>query len=375
MTVNQPSIQHKTAQKTITQDDTEQKNIEQNIKDRYIATFLGCAIGDSLGMPIEGWKKEQIERYVGRVTTFLNPVIIKDERTGIRFLKDEYGPLKCYTEDLKAGEFTDDTLLTIALAESLIESKRFDLDNVSKHQLAAYESQRQPDGSIKGGFGRTTADAFKNLKQGIGPSESGVIGGPGNAPAMKISPLGIYMDAKKCYQEGLAFAAAVGKITHLDPRSLANGVVQAHAVYSVLQNISRDELVDLLVDVCVKWEKPVTPEFRLYEQGSLHSRLEWIAKHKDASVQEAYDSLHNSYMGFSSHPFALFMVQKYWDDPITGLIETVNYGGDCDTTGAMYGAICGAKNGMIFPTHLVNGLREKEKLISLGEKMYALRTI
>src|SRR3989338_7218235 len=348
---------------------------EQNIKDRYIAAFLGCAIGDCLGMPIEGWKKSQIERHVGKVTTFLDPVIIKDERTGLRFIKDQDGPLKCYTEDLKAGEFTDDTILTIGLAKSIIESNGFNLNNAAQHQLLAYEAQRQPDGSIKGGFGRTTHEGIANLKRGLSPLESGVIGGQGNAPAMKMMPVGLYMHATGKYNEGVRFAEQVGRITHLDPRSLAGGVVQAHAIYSVLQGISRKDFVNSLVDVCKQYEKQVTTEFPLHESGSVLSRLEWIQQNYDATPDIAHNHLRSSSEGFSSHPFALFMFQKYWDNPIEGLIETVNYGGDCDTTGAMYGALCGAKNGLIFPEHLVNGLKEKEKLISLGEKMYGLRNI
>ena len=363
-------LQNQTNQKNTTA-----QNKEQQIKDRYIATFLGCAIGDSLGMPIEGWKKEQIERYVGRITTFIDPVIITDKKTGIRFLKDEYGPLKCYTEDLKAGEFTDDTILTIALAKSIIESNGFHLNNAAQHQLLAYEAQRQSDGSLKGGFGRTTHEGIANLKRGLSPLESGVIGGPGNAPAMKMSPLGLYIHATGKYEEGVHFAEQVSSITHLDPRSIAGGIVQAHAIYSVLQGISRKDFVNSLVDVCKQYEKPVTTEFPLHESGSVLSRLEWIQQNYDATPDIAHNHLRSSSEGFSSHPFALFMVQKYWDDPITGLIETVNYGGDCDTTGAMYGAICGAKNGLIFPNHLVNGLLEKDKLISLGEKMYGLRHI
>lgn len=348
------------------------KIMTTDLQDKYIGTLIGCASGDALGMPIEGWKRTQIKRYVGRVTQFMDPVIIKDDRTGLRFLKDEDGPLKCYTEDLVSGEFTDDTILTVALAESIVACSGLDIFDVGARQLGAYEAQRQPDGSVKGGFGRTTHQGIENLRRGISPLESGVIGGPGNAPAMKISPIGLYMHARGKYDEGLVFAEQVGRITHLDPRSLAGGVVQAHGVYSVLQGISRDDFVHSLADVCLRYEKLVTPEFPLYQRGSLLSRLEWIREHQEVSAQEAHEELRSSSEAFCSHAFALFMFQKYWDDPIEGMIETVNYGGDCDTTGAIFGALCGAKYGMIFPEKWVNGLLEKDKLIKLGEQMYQL---
>jgi len=31
------------------------------MKERYQAILFGCAAGDTLGMPLEGWKQEQIK--------------------------------------------------------------------------------------------------------------------------------------------------------------------------------------------------------------------------------------------------------------------------------------------------------------------------
>ena len=100
--------------------------------------------------------------------------------------------------------------------------------------------------------------------------------------------------------------------------------------------------------------------------------MEWIASHKNAEDAEAHQVLGSSSIVFQSHPFALFMFQKYWNEPVEGLIETVNYGGDCDTTGAMYGVLAGAKNGMIFPLHWLNELQNRDKIIKLGKNLYEL---
>ncbi len=340
-------------------------------EEKYIATLVGCAVGDALGMPVEGMKQQQIKKYVGRITDFIDPVIVRDSQ-GNELKADEFGKLKSYTRDFKKGEYTDDTILTLALAESLVACKGLDLQDVAKRQVAEYTQRIRPDGSVFGGFGQTTIDGFKNILNGKSPYESGVIGGPGNAPAMKMSPLGLHMDATGKYEEGLQFAEAVGRITHLDPRSLASGVVQAHAVYTLLQDVSREVFVQSLVDVCNKYEKPVTKEFPLHDKGNLTSRVEWIAKHKNADDAEAHKVIGSSSNVFQSYPFALFMFQKYWNNPVGGLIETINYGGDCDTTGAMYGALAGAKNGMIFPSAWLDFLQNRDKIIKLGQNLYEL---
>ncbi|MDO8516895.1 MAG: ADP-ribosylglycohydrolase family protein [Nanoarchaeota archaeon] len=171
-------------------------------KEKYEATLIGCAIGDVLGMPIEGWKREQIKKYVGKVREFIDPVLLYDEK-GELLREDEFGRLKYYTKNLKKGEYTDDTILTIAIAESIAEKKYLDLDDNAKKQLDAFLSDKSPDGKFKSGFGKTTKDGFYNLSKGISPLESGVIGGPGAAPSMKISPVGLYMNAVKDYENGL----------------------------------------------------------------------------------------------------------------------------------------------------------------------------
>ena len=215
---------------------------------------------------------------------------------------------------------------------------------------------------------------MENLKKGVSPLESGVIGGPGNAPAMMLHGLGLYADATGKYDQSLQFAELVGRMTHLDPRSLAGGVVQTHAIYSLLQGVNRKEFVSSLVDICRKYEKPATSEFSLHGWGSLVARLEWIQQNKDATGEAAYLHITPSSTAYCSHPFALFMFQRYWDeDPVKGLIETVNYGGDCDTTGAIYGALCGAKNGMVFPQEWVKKLKGVEKLVEVGEKLWKLK--
>ncbi len=345
-------------------------------EERFIATMLGLAVGDTLGMPVEGWKKEQIKKHVGRVTSFIDPVLIADEK-GELVKEDEFGQLKYFTKDLTRGQVTDDTILSVALAKSLVEQHGFNLFAIAEKQAAEYTKRLRPDGTVFGGFGRTTVDGFKRFLEGISPLNSGVIGGPGNAPAMKMAPLGLYLAARAVsgdeYQEGLYHAELVGKITHLDPRSVASGVVQAHAVYTLLHDVSRTDFVDSLVEVCSKYEKPTDSSFTLWKKGSLNDRLQWIQGHQEATAEEAHRVLGSDSNVFRSYPFALFMFQRYWDSPLEGLIETVNYGGDCDTTGSIYGALAGAKNGMFFPPDWLTLLERREELEGLGKRLYQLR--
>ncbi len=85
---------------------------------------------------------------------------------------------------------------------------------------------------------------------------------------------------------------------------------------------------------------------------------------------EAFTKLRASSVVYSSYPFALFMFQKYWDSPMEGLIEIVNYGGDCDTTGAIYGSLAGAKNGRFFPEEMEKMLKDAGKMRALAKSLF-----
>jgi ADP-ribosylglycohydrolase len=345
--------------------------IKDRIKERYIAGFLGCGYGDTLGMAVEGWKKQQIEKYLGRITEPIAPVLLKDAE-GNLIKEDEFGKLGYYTRDLSKGDVTDDTILTMAIADSIIENKFLYLGDICKKQVAEYLLRLQPNGHVVGGFGRTTTDAFENLRKGVSPLESGVYPGLGNGPCMKIFPVGLYMHATNNYNEGIRIARVIGKATHLDERAIASGVVQADLIFELLRrNPSREQFLDYATLSCALNEKQNPENYPKSEKGNLYSRISWIKNNKDASPEEAKKILGNSALAFESYPFALFMFQKYFDNPLEGLLETVNYGGDCDTTGAIYGALAGAKSGLFFPENWQ--LNEKQRLVTLGEAIFNLR--
>ncbi|MEK6933962.1 MAG: ADP-ribosylglycohydrolase family protein [Nanoarchaeota archaeon] len=304
------------------------------MKEKYRAALLGCAIGDTLGMPVETWPRERIMKYIlGGIKEPIDGFFVRNA-SGEIVREDEFGKIKYFGADLKKGEWTDDTLLTLIVAESLLESG-FDINIMARNHVKAYEAYRKTDGSVGGGFGGTTREAIEKLIAGERPENSGVIGGPGNAPGMKMASVGMYMHTTGKYDEGLDFAYKAGKITHLDPRSLASGVVQSHAVYSVLDGNNRNEFLQGIIEICKKWEKPLNDQFTWHKSGDLLSRINWIVENRNANVVEAYTNLGNSSAVYKSYPFALFMFQKYYDAPDAvkeALLETVNYGGDCDTT-------------------------------------------
>lgn len=254
-------------------------------RERFRATLLGGALGDTLGMPVEGWRREQIRRYIGAIGEPIDPVIIRDA-AGQMVSQDEDGPLLSVSPHLKKGHWTDDTALAVVTASAIVKSKGLDLDALARHSLALYAASQTRVGNDRtmASFGCTTLAAFKRLQQGISPLTSGIAGRiPGNGPALKMAPVGLYMKATGQYEEGLHFAEMAGKMTHLDPRSVASGIIQAHAIFVLLNGITRRAFLASLVETCQRWETSAQQGRKM----TLAERLRWVMEHSDADLETA----------------------------------------------------------------------------------------
>ena len=91
------------------------KNI---IKDRIKGAIYGVAIGDALGGPLEFMSAEAIQQNYGRVT----------EMIGGGWL------------DLEPGETTDDTAMTVAVAEGILEEPEMPYQAIGKRFIKWYKS-------------------------------------------------------------------------------------------------------------------------------------------------------------------------------------------------------------------------------------------
>jgi ADP-ribosyl-[dinitrogen reductase] hydrolase len=132
-----------------------------------IGTLVGCAVGDALGVPFEmkAPSHKSLKEWDG---------LFRDGGTFRKFNK--------------AGEWSDDTIASICLTESLLECNGFDVENAAQKYLEWYKS-----GEFRG-MGSTTSHALWRLKSGQSWKESGMVGDEfgGNGTAMRAAPLGVF---------------------------------------------------------------------------------------------------------------------------------------------------------------------------------------
>lgn len=275
-----------------------------------IATLVGCAIGDALGNPFE-------------MKPAISPLLVKWDGlfcAGGTFWKGE------------PGQYTDDTLMSMALSASLIEKTGFDPEDVAKKYLAWYES-----GNTRG-IGSTTAGSIMHLKLGATWQESGAThmhdGRPvgGNGTAMRAAPIGIYY--RKDPVALMEYAMMDASITHNshEPKmgSVAVALATAFLANGTHSNVGvLEEVKDILSPSEV--------------QDKIAQALSYLQN--SIPVDQALAAIGTS--GYVAETVgAAFYCLGATDNFRDAVVMAVKGGGDTDTTAAVVGAMAGTYYGL-----------------------------
>lgn len=301
---------------------------------KKIATLVGCAIGDALGNPFE-------------MRPAASPLLINWDglfKAGGTFWQGE------------AGQYTDDTLMSMALAASLIEKAGFDPADVSQKYLAWYES-----GNTRG-IGTTTASALATLKLGASWQESGLTHGHdglpagGNGTAMRAAPIGLWyrQDPKALLESAMldasithnSFEPKMGSVAvALGTAMIANGLDDIMEVLENIEDIVSDSLVKQKLDLAINHLDFKTDPF------------------------EALAAIGTS--GYVPETVgAAFYCLGATDNFKDAVVLAVKAGGDTDTTAAIVGALAGTYYGLdTIPNEYKDQVENFELLQALTDEL------
>ncbi len=305
--------------------------------DSILGTLLGTAVGDALGMPIEGLSHQNGRTYYQGIKEYRD-----DDQRG----------------DLDAGQWTDDTQMTFALVRVLTEYP----DRPGAWLSAAAEEyvRLRPEARR---WGKTTTTAIDHLADGASPLESGVPDRPTDGAAMRAAPLGVWWATRDlARKEAFEVLQPVLAVTHRHPAALAAGWGQVVAVRTLLgwtpETFDRAAFWDTLLDATT-WA-----EEHLGGGDRVSSRLQSLTDQLDAfplDLRDACDGV--GVWADQAWPFACAMVARRPHLLENTLLSGINVGGDADTTGAMMGAMLGALHGWTaFPEEWHEGLEASDRL-------------
>lgn len=326
-------------------------------QDKVRAAFLGVAIGDALGMPVETFSAERIAADYGRIDRYYEP---KDHK----WFKGE-----------PAGMVTDDTQLTLAVAQAMISCVEQGINPLSMDAQAAHHVRSMKDEGTKG-WGHSTRDSVRRLSNGVDWKSSGQAKGVGNGVPMKILPVGLYLakiiddDAK--VNECLDFIGQLSAMTHQTSISASAGIVQAMAVYSCFVNTPKKLKIPSMVELLVKASDLGKTVFPDTITDDLTESIKLLAEHerfdKDAIIKQFGAGTCYCY---HSVPFTLMFFVKN-PTSIESLYDVISAGGDTDSNGSMLASLLGALNGTsVFPQSLIDELPDRDKVLAVADEFYS----
>lgn len=323
--------------------------------DKIQGMFLGIAIGDSLGMPVETWHRSRIL-----------------EKYPLGILKYETPDGHKWFQGHQAGTVTDDTNLTLAVAKGMIEGKSFDMDFIVKAHIE--EMKRSTDG-----WGNTTRLAVRNLSNGVSYKVSGKLDDPGtgvgNGVIMKIAPLAAWRVSPRVQEEGLLEKIIdFSTMTHFSKMATYASLIH----FNVLSDC-------LLNDV-----ESYNPNNIFYEIKSAIDALELMnldrlndaeddleARLNTLSIRLSLNEIAQSYRGSCYLYDSLPYIYSHWllnYKNLNLLFDSINYGGfknDSDTNASVLGGMLGALHGTeIFDSHLIDGLVDYNRVMQTANDFY-----
>ena len=306
-----------------------------SIPNKFKGTLIGCAVGDALGAPIEGMPPDAIREKYGKVTDFL------DERFG-------------------AGRVTDDTQMTVCLAQSILETGNFYVEQTAlKFGLWIAAS----DEGIKEarGVGMACATACRRLHEDLGPEKSGV-DSAGCGAAMRSGPIGLryYHDPETMLQASVGQAG----LTHNNPEAVAGAAAVAFAVGLGIAdngNIDRSSFLKR------------TSEHVAGINRNMSSKIAGLSDYLDAGPEEGFAYTGNGGYVMETVPASLFAFLRSPYDLEETVITAVNAGGDTDSIGAIAGAVSGSFNGIdSIPLRWKDDLEGRDYIENLALRLYTL---
>ncbi len=280
---------------------------------RAVGAFIGLAIGDALGAPLEGLPPA--------------PIAVTEMSGG-------------GIHNTLPGQYTDDTLQASALAQTLIRCGGFDPDDFARRLVLVYRAHPEF-------FGPTSRAVLDLIGSGLRPGAAArmvhrALGGSrSNGSVMRGVPVGIFYPPEAVREMSLA----ASRVTHFDPVA---GEASAF-VNRMVSGMCRGEEVDTAFGRALA----------ACHDPELRGLLEDYRAYPPEPSLDAVLCTHCA--------VRVFMDASSFREAV---VAAVNLGGDADTIGAIVGGLAGARFGYgAIPESWLSALRDREDLLALARQL------
>lgn len=260
--------------------------------------------------------------------------------------------------NLPKGYYTDDTIMAVCLAESLIQCKGFNAENQMDRYINWYEYGYNSPTGVCFDIGFTTATALEKYKEDGNPFAGNIsMRASGNGGIMRLAPIPM---TYKYSQDAAKYSKEMSRTTHASEFCLTCSDIFGSVLWLALHNYSKQEISDYI-------------QVRLFEEPVFKKVPIDVLKpnYMDKTIHEIKGS------GFvleslEAALWCFFKTDNYKD----AVLMAVNLGDDTDTTGAIVGQLAGAYYGIdSIPLNWREQIYNHDGLIQLSRQLYDMSCI
>jgi ADP-ribosyl-[dinitrogen reductase] hydrolase len=282
-------------------------------KDQIESVIYGAAVADALGGPYEFFTKEELKNKKIEMSGGANKLAV-----------------------LRPGEWTDDTEMTLMLAETLAEGMPINFESLAKRYISWADSMPKDIGTTtkhalvgSSSFREATAKAARlyYLSQRSG----------GNGTIMRASPLAFLPLNEPGFRDAIKTEAA---ITHGSPEAAQAAYLQAFFIRQLLQD-----------------KKIFTQKLLSLDFSDLIINALTNYRDEDYIAQEVERG------GTSWSSLAVALHSLKFDNYSDGVKWAISLGYDTDTNASCAGALLGSRDGInTIPADWIHKLENKERI-------------
>lgn len=335
---------------------------QREIYKRASGCLFGLAFGDALGAGTE----------------FLN----------IASITAKYGPNGPEELHGDPARVTDDTQMTLAVGEALLEAERpYSADSLEEPLRAAFIAwNNSPDNNRAPG--NTCLQACESLGQNLPWHNATVLSSKGCGANMRVAPVGLlHANQEDITQEGrAAIAQFQAALTHGHPTALAASDLTAWCIADLVAGGDPTRLNERLREYALSqrslyhqaWLGPLwqlstskTPQ-EFIERGwdeclhvldRLYIALQKMDRESDPCIQTG-----GGWIAEEAFATGLLCFLLYPDEPVKAIQRAATTSGDSDSIACLTGAFAGAHLGLeAWPQEWVQRIEYRERLTRLGE--------
>jgi poly(ADP-ribose) glycohydrolase ARH3 len=302
------------------------------VRKKYLGSLLGAALGDAIGA---SWEGHQI---AGRREIEL------------------IAKIPCCLR------YTDDTHMTIGIAESLVECRGFDGKHMTERFIENYFKEPWR------GYGPGPPRVFGLIKNGMAWGEAaGHIypgGSFGNGAAMRVAPVGLFFWNQSARLREVAYLQS--RITHSHVLGMEGAALQAMAVaLAVAANPDTPLGSQSFLSNLMNFATEDVYRAKIAKSSSIMDRSD--------DRQEVVRELGHGIEAFNSVPTSIFAFLTHSQDFSSTIIYAVSLGGDTDTIASMAGAISGAYLGVdAIPPQWRAQLENRDYILDLANRLWQI---